>query len=164
VAVALGTGGQIDIYNPAGSVDVIADVNGWFTDTTAGGTGSSLTPMSPVRILDTRNGTGGFNAPVGANATLSLQVAGAGGVPSMTATVPPKAVILNVTVTGPTSGSYLTVWPDPVSRPVSSDLNFVQGSTVPNLVVVQVGTNGKVDFYNAAGSVNVIADVMGWYG
>jgi hypothetical protein len=163
-AVALGTSGQVDIYSPAGTVNVIADVNGWFTDTTAAGTGSSLTPMSPVRILDTRNGTGGFSAPVGPNTMIALQVAGAGGVPSMAATVPPKAVILNVTVTGPTSGSYLTVWPDLVGRPVSSDLNFVPGSTVPNLVVVQVGTNGQVDFYNAAGSVQVIADVMGWFG
>ena len=120
--------------------------------------------MSPVRILDTRNGTGGFGVPVGPNATIALQVAGVGGVPSMAASVPPKAVVLNVTVTGPTTGSYLTVWPDAIGRPVSSDLNFVQGATVPNLVVVQIGANGKVDFYNAAGSVNVIADVMGWFG
>ena len=43
-------------------------------------------------------------------------------------------------------------------------LNFTGGLTIPNLVVVQVGATGKVDFYNAAGSVQVIADVMGWYG
>jgi PQQ-like domain len=163
-AVALGTGGQVDIYNPAGSVNVIADVNGWFTDTTPGGTGSSMTPMSPVRILDTRNGTGGFTVPVGPNQSIALQVAGVGGVPSMAASIPPKAVVLNVTVTAPTTGSYLTVWPDAIARPVSSDLNFVQGATVPNLVVVQIGATGTVDFYNAAGSVNVIADVMGWFG
>jgi hypothetical protein len=164
VAVALGTGGQVSIYNPVGSVNVVADVNGWFTDTTVGGTGSSLTPTSPVRILDTRNGTGGFGAPVGPGQSIALQVAGVGGVPSMAATIPPKAVILNVTVTGPSSGNYLTVWPDAVGRPLSSDLNFVPGATVPNLVVVEVGTTGKVDFFNAAGSANVIADVMGWYG
>src|ERR1700693_3656068 len=164
VAVALGTSGQVDIYNPAGSVNAIADVNGWFTDTTVGGTGSSLTPMSPLRILDTRNGTGGFSAPVGPNQSIALQVAGVGGVPSMAASVPPKAVVLNVTVTGPSTGSYITVWADALPRPGSSDLHFVQGATVPNLVVVQIGANGKVDFYNAAGSANVIADVMGWFG
>jgi hypothetical protein len=164
VAVALGTGGQVDIYNPVGSVNVIADVNGWFTDTTTGGTGSSLTPLTPLRILDTRNGTGGFSVPVGPNQSIALQVAGVGAIPSMAAAIPPKAVILNVTVTGPTSGSYLTVWPDGVGRPNTSDLNFVPGGTIPNLVVVQVGATGKVDFYNAAGSVHVIADVMGWYG
>jgi len=164
VAVMLGTGGQVDIYNPVGTVNVIADVNGWFTDTTPGGTGSSLTPVAPTRILDTRTGTGGFNTPIGPNQSIALQVAGVGGVPSMGATVPPKAVVLNVTVTAPSGGSYLTVWPDGVARPTTSDLNFVGGLTIPNLVVVQVGATGKVDFYNAAGTVHVIADVMGWYG
>ena len=164
VAVALGTGGQVTIYNAAGNVNVIADVNGWFTDATAGGTGSSLTPLTPLRVLDTRNGTGGFSTPVGPNQSIALQIAGVGAIPSMASATPPKAVVLNVTVTGPTVGSYLTVWPDGVTRPGTSDLNFVQGTTVPNLVVVQVGATGKVDFYNAAGSVNVIADVMGWYG
>jgi hypothetical protein len=35
---------------------------------------------------------------------------------------------------------------------------------VPNLVVVQLGTNGKIDVYNAFGSTHVLIDVMGWYG
>jgi hypothetical protein len=43
-------------------------------------------------------------------------------------------------------------------------LNFVAGQTVPNLVVVQVGSTGKIDIYNPAGSVHVIGDVMGWFG
>ena len=163
VVVQLGTSGQVTIYNPAGSVNVVADVNGWFTDTTAGGTGSLFTPDAPARILDTRNGTGGTSTPVGAGQTIQLQVAGVGGVPSMAATAPPKAVVINVTVTGPTTGSYLTVWPDGVTRPTASDLNFVGGQTVPNLVIVQVGSSGKIDIYNAAGSTQVIGDVMGWY-
>jgi hypothetical protein len=74
-------------------------------------------------------------------------------------------VVLNVTAVSPTSGGYLTVWPDLITpRPVTSDLNFAAGQTVPNLVIVQVGTNGKVDVYNAFGSTNVLIDVMGWYG
>jgi len=31
-------------------------------------------------------------------------------------------------------------------------------------VVVKLGPNGKIDLYNAAGSTNVIIDVVGWYG
>jgi hypothetical protein len=164
VAVMLGTGGRVSIYNPSGSVHVILDVNGWFTDTTTGGTGSMFTPVTPLRILDTRNGTGGVSMPLGANQSIAVQVAGTGGVPSMAATAPPKAVVLNVTAVGPTSAGYLTVWPDPVTpRPGTSDLNFVGGQTVPNLVVVQVGSTGKIDIYNAFGSTNVVIDVMGWY-
>ncbi len=82
----------------------------------------------------------------------------------MASSIPPNAVVLNVTVTGPTGAGYVTVWPDGVTRPGTSDLNFVGGQTIPNLVVVQVGSNGKVDVYNSFGSTNVVIDVMGWYG
>jgi hypothetical protein len=163
-AVVLGTGGKVSIYNPSGSVHVILDINGWFTDATAGGTGSVFTPVTPIRILDTRNGTGGVSVPLGANQTIAVQVAGRGGVPSMTSTIPPKAVVVNVTAVGPTSAGYLTAWPDAVTRPGTSDLNFAAGQTVPNLVVVQVGSTGEIDVYNGFGSTNVVIDVMGWYG
>ena len=86
-----------------------------------------------------------------------------GGVPTMASTIPPKAVVVNVTAVGPTAAGYLTVWPDAVTRPGTSDLNFNAGQTVPNLVVVQVGTDGKVALFNAAGSADVIADVVGYY-
>lgn len=33
---------------------------------------------------------------------------------------------------------------------------------VPNLVVVKLGSDGAVQFGNAAGSVNVIVDASGW--
>jgi hypothetical protein len=158
-AVILGTGGKVTIYNPSGTVHVILDVNGWFTDATTGGTGSLFTAVTPNRILDTRSST-----PVGANQFIAVQVAGVGGVPTMASTIPPKAVVLNVTAVGPSAAGYLTVWPDGVTRPGTSDLNFNSGKTVPNLVVVQVGTTGKVDVYNTFGNTNVLIDVMGWYG
>jgi hypothetical protein len=82
----------------------------------------------------------------------------------MNATVPPGAVVMNVTVTNPTAPSYLTVWPDGAARPVASDLNYVAGLTVPNLVVVKLGASGSIDLYNAFGTSDVIADVVGWYG
>jgi len=81
----------------------------------------------------------------------------------MTATTPPLAVVLNVTVTNATAGSYLTLWPDGAARPLASDLNFVAGQTVPNLVVVKLGANGKVDIFNFAGTTDVVVDVVGWY-
>ena len=67
------------------------------------------------------------------------------------------AVILNVTVTQPTARGFLTVWPDGQGRPPVSNLNFSAGETIPNLVVVKVGSGGRVDFYNgSAGTVQVI--------
>ena len=48
-------------------------------------------------------------------------------------------------------------------QPTASNLNFVPGQTVANLVMVKVGTDGKVKIYNAAGQVHVIFDVVGYF-
>lgn len=150
------TSGWLSIYNAAGWVDVVADVGGWFTDgTDPSATGAAFVGMTPTRLSDTRNGSG----PLGAGASRVLQVGGQAGVPS-TAT----AVVLNVTVTGPTATSFLTVWPDGAAQPLASDLNYGASQTVPNLVVVKLGPNGAVDFYNLSGSTDVVVDIVGWYG
>jgi hypothetical protein len=47
---------------------------------------------------------------------------------------------------------------------LASDLNYVAGQTVPNLVVVKVGTSGAVDIFNGVGSTDLVVDVVGWYG
>jgi hypothetical protein len=160
VIVKLGTGGKINIYNAYGNVHVVADVGGWFTDgTDATAIGAVFTGLTPNRLVDTRNGTGGFSSPIAPNSSIAVMVAGKGGVPPTGTT----AVVLNVTATNATSPSYLTVWPDLTTRPLASDLNFVAGQTIANLVIVKLGSNGKVDIYNAAGSTDVIVDVVGWY-
>jgi hypothetical protein len=74
------------------------------------------------------------------------------------------AVALNVTVASPSNLSHLTVWPTGTSRPNSSNLNFEAGETIPNMVVVGVGAGGQINLSNAVGSVDVIVDVMGWFG
>jgi hypothetical protein len=119
-------------------------------------------PLPPLRILDTRNGIGGFTSPVGAGQSISVQIAGVGTVPKMTDATPPSAVVLNVTVADATASSYLTVYPTGVTRPLASNLNFVAGQAVPNLVEVALGSDGKVAVYNFSGTVDVIFDVAGW--
>jgi hypothetical protein len=160
VVVPVSSGiGQVSIYNGLGSADAIVDVNGYFSDSTAPGT-SSFFSLFPSRIVDTRNGTGGFSGPIAAGGTLVVTVAGHGGVPAVGAT----AVILNVTVANPTAASDLVIWPDLASKPTASDLNWVAGQTVPNLVVVQLSAGGKIDIYNPFGTTNIIVDVVGYFG
>ena len=164
VVVKLGTGGQIAIFNGYGSTNVVVDVNGWFTDgSNPPATGGTFTGVTPVRILDTRVGTGGFHAPLGAGQSLALQVAGFGGVPTMTDQIAPTAAVVNVTVTDTTSQSYLTVYPSGSALPLASDLNWPAGATVPNLALVKLGVDGKIIIYNGYGTVDVIVDVVGWY-
>jgi hypothetical protein len=157
VVVKVGAGGVVDLFNNGGSTHVIADVAGWYGTDPSVGTGFS--PLPPGRILDTRSGNGAPLAKVGAGATLALQVTGESGVPATGV----SAVVLNLTVTEPTAESYLTAWPAGTTRPLASNLNFMAGETVPNLVVVKVGAGGVVNLFNNGGSAHVIADVAGWY-
>lgn len=117
------------------------------------------TPLTPARVLDTRNGTGGVSAPVGPAATVDVQVAGRGGVPVAGV----SAVAMNVTATQPSASGYLTLFPTGNPRPLAANLNFVPAKTVPNLVVVKLGTDGKVSMFNSAGTTDAIFDVAGWY-
>ena len=162
--VGLSGGGQVSIFNGLGTTDVVVDVSGWFTDTTPAGTGSRFTPLTtPTRILDSRNGTGGFLTPWGPNSGRVVSVAGAGGVPLMTDPNPPTAVVANLTVTDTTAPGALIAWPDTAAQPTASDVNWPKGGTVPNPVIVQVGPTGGVDLYNIAGCANVVMDVVGWF-
>ncbi len=159
VIATVGSDGKVDFYNgSSGTVQVVADVSGWFASGAAAAGG--LTPLTPARILDTRSGTGGISGPVGSGHSISLNVLGVGGVPASGV----SAVVLNVTATAPSANGYLTVYPDGASRPTTSNLNFSTGETVPNLVIAPVGSDGKVDFYNgSSGTVQVVADVSGWF-
>ena len=149
--------GGIDLYNgSSGTVDLIVDVFGYFIP--ASGTPSgALTSLAPDRILDTRDGTGAAAGAVASNGIISLQAVGTDTIPSGA-----TAAVLNVTVTEPTAPGYITVWGEGTSQPLASNLNFVPGQTVPNLVIAPIGPDGKIDLYNgSAGSVQLIADVTG---
>ena len=121
--------------------------------------GNLYRAIEPSRILDTRTSIGGHLGKLGHRDTMRLQVAGTGGVPASGVT----AVTLNVTVTKPSNESYLTAWPTGARRPTASNLNFVPGQTVPNLVTVKVGGDGAINLYNHSGSTHVVVDVAGYY-
>jgi len=150
-------GDAVTVVNASGTTHVVIDVVGWYDDGRGGAT-STLATVAPARILDTRAGIGAPRAAVGAGRTVRLQVTGRGGVP----TAGVGGVVVNVTATGPTASSFLTVFPSGRSRPLASSLNFVRGETVPNLVVSAVGAGGAIDIYNLSGSTHVVADVVGW--
>jgi hypothetical protein len=121
--------------------------------------GGRYTPVAPARILDTRDGTGGISGPLGSGSTADVQVSGRGGMPSSGVT----AVAMNVTVTEPTATGYLTLFPAGSSRPLAANLNFVPGDVAANLVVVMLGSGGKVSLFNSLGTSHVVFDVAGWY-
>jgi hypothetical protein len=72
-------------------------------------------------------------------------------------------VALNVTAVNPTATSYLTVYPAGALRAGTPNLSFTKGQVITNLVIVAVGTGGRVTFYNRAGTVDVTADLAGYF-
>jgi hypothetical protein len=117
---------------------------------------ANYVPLTPIRILDTRAGSG---TPLGPNSTRLLPVAGTGRVVPASAV----AVVLNVTEVNGTAGSLLTVYPAGTPQPKASNLNFAAGTVTPNLVTVTIGSGGAVNIYNSLGTVNVLADVEGYF-
>lgn len=165
VTAAIGSNGAVTLRNSAGSVHLIADIAGYYVPGTRG---AGFAAVDPSRILDTRSGVGAPGAKVGAEGFLDLQVTGAlQTADGRTVTVPSdaRAVVLNVTVTGATSGTDIRVYPTPTDGavPTVSNLNVRAGQTVPNLVTVAVGEGGKVRLRNSGGAVNLIADLAGYY-
>jgi hypothetical protein len=148
VTVGLGTGGQVALFNFAGTTELIVDVAGWYTD--------GFHPVAPARLADTRGGVCGVR--LGPGETRQVAVTGLAGVPAGTA----GAVALNVTIVNPTAPTYLTVWPSGAPQPEASNLNAIIG-TVPNMVTAGLGADGRVSVYNFAGTADVIIDVAGWF-
>ncbi len=150
----LSAAGQVNVYNHSGDTHCVVDVVGYFVN----GTGSRLTSLSPARILDTRDGVGAPAGPVGPAAPIELQVTGQGGV-----AIDADAVVMNVTVTGPTVAGFVTAWPTGTAMPTASNLNFVPDQTVPNVVIAKLGAGGKVSLFSSAGAAHLIADVLGFF-
>lgn len=166
VMVAPGTGGKVSIFVNKQS-DMVADIVGYFT-TPLPLVPGTFVPVTPARLLDTRTGAttidgqyAGAGALAASGGSVDLAVLGRGNV------VPSSgvgAVALNVTVTGPTAGGFITGWDTGSTQPTAMDLNFATGSTLASLSILKVGANGKVSFANnSGGQTQLVVDVVGWF-
>jgi hypothetical protein len=127
-------------------------------------------PLTPVRICDTRandpslltgaatqcNGAGNAGTTIAAGGTRSISVAGSFGVPPSA-----TAVVLNVTAVSTGEGGFLTIFPTGAAQPFTSNLNYVAGQAVPNLVEVGTGASGDVSIFSQARS-DVVVDLEGY--
>src|SRR5262249_48290746 len=124
---------------------VLADLSGWFPARHA------YQPLSPVRLVDTR-----ISGKVPADGVLTVNVTGNGVAPDA------SAVVVNVTATEGEGRGFLTVYPCDQPRPLASNLNYVPGQNVANLVTAAVSGSGTICIYSYAAS-DVIVDLNGWY-
>ena len=146
--VPAGTSGEISVY-VHDDADVILDVNGYFAPPATGGL--SLYPVTPCRVIDTRQSIPPFPG------TLTVSVEGSSCAPPSTA----AAYVLNATVVPTGSLSYLTLWPAGESQPYVSTLNAYDGAVTSNMALVPTN-NGAVDSYSP-GQGNLILDLSGYF-
>ena len=161
VIVPVPLNGRVSIYNLSGTVDIVVDVGGWFTDgTNPQASGYRFTPLTPTRVVDTRSASG---QPL-AGHTLGPDVADLASV-GFAASLPADTVgvAANATVAGPTASSFLTIYPAGAARPNSSDLNWVAGEVASNMMVSGLGPEGSLMVYNRLGQADVIVDVCGYW-
>lgn len=161
VTASLSTGGPSDgtragrvrLLNSGGSTRLVADLAGYYAPTAS----TFFHPLSsPVRLMDTRHGTGVPLAKVGPGGTVDLTVTG-GPVPTGA-----TAIALTVTAVTPSTDTYVSVYPTATAQ-TTSNVNLKRGAVAANAVVVKVPASGQVRFRNNAGAVDLVADVAGYY-
>jgi hypothetical protein len=134
------------------------------TNTAGGGAGTVFVPIVPCRLFDTRAAAsvGPRTTPLSGGETFTQQVAGTNG----NCVIPPEAtaVAMNVTTVNANAISYLTIWPADAAQPLASNLNWIAGSpATPNKVDVKLSATGAIKLFDNAGTVDVLADVVGYY-
>ncbi len=157
VIAKVGSDGSISIFASEGA-HLLVDVSGWFAAAVG------FAGLSPARIFDSRSanatvdGASSGGGVLGANSETRLPVLGRGGVPSTGV----DSVVFNVTAVDARGVGYVSVWPTGEARPNASNLNFVSGQTIANLVIGKIGADGSISIFTS-GSAHVIVDVAGWF-
>jgi hypothetical protein len=161
VVVALATAGGIAV----GAGGLISQQTPLPTPTNA----EELVGIEPVRVLDTRNTTGGpvgvpAAAPIGGGQTINVAVAGF--TKNGVKLIPDNAtsVAANITIDDDaTLKSFLTVWPAGTPQPLTSANNAEPGLVVANSAILKLGVGGQLSVFNQRGDVNVVIDITGYF-
>jgi hypothetical protein len=165
--VPVGGNGQVVFHNnSSGSVDLLADANGYYSSTTTASTASAYAPLiQPIRLVDTRNPDSPIDVPgpLDTGATYGIEFT-----PFSYAT----GEVFNATVVQGTGNGFLSLYPynpaDPSAVPSTSNLNYRAGQTIPNLAIVPLGTtvdaNGLYDFGIYLGGKGTSQVILDWFG
>lgn len=128
---------------------------------TAAPAGALFHPLTPCRLLDTRNATGPFGGPaLAAGATRSFVLAQAAcGVPADA-----TAVAVNVSTTEATASGTVTLYPGTGAAPGTTTVVFRPGAIRSNNSIMGL-SGGALSAVNTAstGQVQVILDVSGYF-
>jgi uncharacterized repeat protein (TIGR03803 family) len=130
-----------------------------FTLTGPSSTAVQFIPVTPCRVVDTRNPNGTFGGPPIQGGTYrSFPIPqGSCNIPATSA-----AYSLNVTVVPQGRLGYLTIWPTGQNQPVVSTMNSLDGRIKANAAIVPAGATGAVSVY-VTNTTNVVLDIDGYF-
>lgn len=141
--------------NASGSPQSVS-ITGTGVTTTTGAL--QFIPVTPCRVVDTRNATGPFGGPqLAGGSTRTFDI------PQSACNIPSTAVAysLNVTVVPARSLNYLTIWPTGQTQPFVSTLNS-DGRIKANAAIVPAGTNGGVSVF-VTDPTQLVLDIDGYF-
>ena len=117
------------------------------------GTRSTFAPVTPTRVLDTRESHSRAAAESTTNVAIPAGLVPGGGTPT--------AVAVNLTVVGPDALGYLTAYSGEGPLPFTAQVNFGPDSyATANSAVVPLGSDGDLALYTTTG-VDLVVDVTG---
>jgi hypothetical protein len=125
--------------------------------TAATGSAGLFVPASG-RLLDTRNGTGGYATPMPAGTVRTVVAEGSAGIPASGV----SAVALTLTVVGAGTIGAISVAPGDVATPTGTALVFNPSDSVSNTDLVALHADGNLHVV-ADHAVNLIIDVQGYF-
>ena len=153
--VPAGTGGAITV-TATDPTDLVLDINGYFVEPGVSAAGLAFFPVTPCRVIDTRNAAGGGIPASGG--TRLVPVLGSGcGIPASA-----LAYSLNATVVPSGPLGFLTLWPSGQAQPFVSTLNAITGAVVANAAIVPAGTNGAINAF-ASSATHLVVDINGYF-
>ena len=119
-----------------------------------------FTPVTPCRVVDTRNPNGPFGGPAIQGGTFRSFPLTQG-----SCSIPASAwgYSLNVTVVPAHPLEYLTVWPSGQDQPYVSTLNAVDGRVKANAAIVLASAEGAAVSVFASDKTDVVLDVDGYF-
>jgi hypothetical protein len=142
-------------YGSLGAYELVVDAPQGAPPLTAGS--SAFTPVTPTRLVDTRNGIGSAGR-VGAGRQVLIQV-----VDGVTVPAGASAAVLSVAAVNPSAPGFITVYPCSDTVPDTSTLNFVAGQTVANTTIAALSGAGQLCVWTNS-ETDILVDLTGWLG
>jgi hypothetical protein len=155
--VPLSPAGLMCLYTLT-AVDVKIDVLGYFMY----GLPHAMTPSTPTRVIDTRDGTrapmnfGNGGNMVPANVTQTITLAGQRGIPANA-----SDVSINIVAVDPTAPGSITVW-DCGAQPATQAITFTPGRNVANSMQARLSASGQLCVSSTA-ATHIVIDVTAWW-